>query len=547
MNGTIRLIAAVLVTGATMMPASVRAQVAPDVTLRQAAELEKVKGDLKGAIELYKKVADGSDRGAAAKALLAMAECYQRLGDKEAARAYERLVREFADQKEATVARTRLGAAASAPGAKGDRAVWTGQAVDLFGMVSPDGRYLTYNDWDKTGNLMIRDLVADTDRALTNNVTHSQHGYAEWSAISRDGSQVVYSWWISGRPVKTELRVSPLSGTGVPTSRAIWQGGDSHDSIRPFDWSPDGKSLVVLVEREDRTSQLATLNVSNGELRVLKSLDWRGVSKAAFSPDGRYIAYDLAASDPARNRSVFVMATDASYDAAVVAEPAHHHVMGWSPDGRHILYASDKSGGLALWALPVKGGRAAGSSLMVKSDLPSWWSLGLTSSGTLYVWKRASAAMVKVVPVDLAAGTADTAHPVFQRFIESRGRPQWSPSGKELLYVSCGLAGGDNCRISIYSTDTGTVRDVTHTLGYVGFPRLSPDGRMIATMAPISRVARACISSISRRKRRPRGGRRSGEPAGAPPGLDARQQGDHLRGQAWRRACARSARHPIRR
>ena len=89
--------------------------------------------------------------------------------------------------------------------------------------------------------------------------------------------------------------------------------------------------------------------------------------------------------------------------------------------------------------------------------------------------------MVRVVPVDLAAGTADTAHPVFQRFIESRGRPQWSPSGKELLYVSCGLGGGDNCRISIYSTDSATVRDVPHTLSYVAFPRLSPDGRMIAT------------------------------------------------------------------
>src|SRR5262245_16397296 len=72
-----------------------------DVALRAAMETETVKGDLKAAIEQYKKIAAGSDRVIAARALLRMAECYQKLGDAEAQRVYERLVREFADQKEA--------------------------------------------------------------------------------------------------------------------------------------------------------------------------------------------------------------------------------------------------------------------------------------------------------------------------------------------------------------------------------------------------------------------------------------------------------------
>jgi|GEM_PF-3923524 len=55
----------------------------------------------------------------------------------------------------------------------------------------------------------------------------------------------------------------------------------------------DGRWIALLIEREDQSSQLAVVNARSGELRVLKSIDWRGVNKAVFSPDGRYLAYDL--------------------------------------------------------------------------------------------------------------------------------------------------------------------------------------------------------------------------------------------------------------
>nr|MDQ3349878.1 tetratricopeptide repeat protein [Acidobacteriota bacterium] len=320
MNRTIGVVVVMLFSIA-WHPAAMRAQSAPEVTLRAALELEQIKGDLKGAIELYKKVVDGADRAAGAKALLRMAECYQNLGDKKANKAYERLVRDFGDQREAAVARTRLREPAAM--SKGDRAVWTGQHVDLFGTISPDGRYLTYIDWESTGNLMVRDLVANTDRALTNNVKHSQFGGADWSSISRDGTQVAYSWWHAGGPPQFEVRVAPLMGSGIPASRVIWRGS-GRDSMRPFDWSPDGRSLLVLVEREDRTSQLGIVNVAAGTVQVLKSLNWRGISKAVFSADGRHIAYDVEAGDGSRHSSVFIMAVDASRDLAAVAGPTRN-------------------------------------------------------------------------------------------------------------------------------------------------------------------------------------------------------------------------------
>jgi Tol biopolymer transport system component len=480
MNRTSRRVVAALLSGVVLSAAVVAAQSGPNVMLRQANELETVKGDLKGAIELYRKVADGADRGAAAKALLAMAECYQRLGDKEANKAYERLVRDFSDQKEAAIARARIGSSDVARSARGDRAVWTGRDVDLFGTVSPDGRYISFVDWAGTGGLMLRDLVTNTSRPLSSSDGSAAPASAEFSAISRDGSQIAFTWGHYRPQYRRELRIAPLSGNSVPTAKTIYTAS-GNDNIHPFDWSPDGRTLLVEVEREDRTSQLGTVSVADGSLRVLKSMNWRSTRKALFSPDGRYIAYDVDPGDGSGHSSVFIMAADASRDVAVVNDGTRNTMMGWSPDGRHVVFASDRTGAMALWVQPVEAGAAAGVAKMVKSDLSSSRSLGLTPSGTLYVWKRASAPVVKVVPIDLETGAVDHAHPVFQRFIESRGRPHWSPDGKDLLFISCGPSGGGPCTISVYSADTGTVRDVPHTLGYVQTPRLSPDRRMIVT------------------------------------------------------------------
>ncbi|MCX6634343.1 MAG: tetratricopeptide repeat protein, partial [Acidobacteria bacterium] len=81
-----------------------------ELSLQKAIQTETVDGDLKSAIEQYKKIAQGRDRAVAAKALVRMGECYERLGDADARKAYERAVREFSDQKEpAETARIKRG------------------------------------------------------------------------------------------------------------------------------------------------------------------------------------------------------------------------------------------------------------------------------------------------------------------------------------------------------------------------------------------------------------------------------------------------------
>src|SRR5258708_40369263 len=115
-----------------------------DAQLQAAINKETVEGDLKSAIELYKKIAQAGNRAVAAKALVRMGQCYEKLGDAEARKAYERAIREFGDQTEAiATARARLAAVGSPRDPSGipARPVWARPGPENEGRGSPDGRY----------------------------------------------------------------------------------------------------------------------------------------------------------------------------------------------------------------------------------------------------------------------------------------------------------------------------------------------------------------------------------------------------------------------
>jgi len=50
------------------------------------------------------------------------------------------------------------------------RRVWGGPDVDLFGGVSPDGRYLSFVDWE-SGNIAVRELATGETRLVTASAT----------------------------------------------------------------------------------------------------------------------------------------------------------------------------------------------------------------------------------------------------------------------------------------------------------------------------------------------------------------------------------------
>ena len=446
-----------------------------DAQFKAAQHKEEVEGDLQGAIAAYQAIVKSGNRAAAARALLRMAACYQKLGDAKAHAIYEQVVRDYADQKEsAGMARARLAErSAASNNATAMRRLWSGQNLSDECGLSFDGRYLTCPFWE-TGDLGLRDLVTGTDRLLTRNGWAGDQ-YAQFSSISRDSKQVAYAWF-NGKD-RYELR---LVGLTEPDARAQTVfDSEEVDFLMPSDWLPDGETLMVQIFRKDRAVQLGLFSIRDRSLKVLKTIDWSGAGGRFVSPDGKYVGYDLALDETRPvERDVFVLALDGSRESTVVSHPGLDLMMGWSADGRHLLFASDRGGRPGLWALAMDGRQPAGEPLLIRPDVTPV-SLGVTRSGALHVVVQTGIRDVRIADVDFEAG-AFLSEPksVVSSFVGRNSHPAWSPDGEALAYVSQ----RDSARrrvIVIRTISSGATRELEVPLRYFGPPRWSPDGQSI--------------------------------------------------------------------
>jgi Tol biopolymer transport system component len=453
----------------------------PEVALRAAMETETVKGDLKIAIEQYKKIvaASGENRAVAAQALLRMADCYRKLGDAAAAEHYARIITDFADQKEAVAAaKSRLARSRDPVAADRTvhRSVWgVADGFDLFGKISPDARYVPYTDWNQNGDLFVHDRVKEVNRRLTKDgrPSHAGDEYAEEAAFSRDSRRLAYAW---GKDHRYQLRVIDLEGTDIPRPRVLFDNSDVK-WIWPEDWTPDGKNIAVGVQRSDGTAQIGLLAADDGTLTVLKSVDWRGYMRMALSPDGRYLAFDLRGAET-NTRDVFVLAVDGSREIPVATYSSNEELMGWSPDGRRVVFSSDRTGATGLWCVSFTKGRLAGSPELIRPNAGLFKPMGLTPAGALYTqtwggWSNGT--MVKTAPFDFSRGQFESVpQDVEQSLANATAEPRWSNDGKFIAYTSrphgtmMGQFSSD-IALTVRSLETGEVRELRPKLANFGF------------------------------------------------------------------------------
>ncbi|MBI1874166.1 MAG: PD40 domain-containing protein [Acidobacteria bacterium] len=459
--------------------------------LRAATDKAVVDGDLNGAIKQYQTIIDTfkTDRAVVATALVRMADAYQKLGDAEPSRKiYERVVREFADQKEAAAeARARLGSdpTAQKPGVV-TRQVWTGpEAFQPYSSPSPDGQYLSFPQ-QRAGGLAVRNLREGTSRPLFTDSTGS--AVFSSSVFSPDGRQLAYEWGTS-KDLKFDLRILPFTGGEAAQPRIVHRNEETA-RIRPYAWTPDGKQLLVLRSLKDATNQIAMVSVQDGSVRVLKSLAWQ-YARLSLSPDGRYLAYDAPSGDgdPTAPRDIFVLAADGSRETAVVQSPADDSSPLWSPDGSQIVFLSTRTGNTSLWRVPIEGGKPKGPAELVKADTGQIRLQGMTRSGSLYyLVQTVRRTNVYFAELDGTMKTAKAPVLATERFINSNLGPRWSPDGQYLAYVSRrgkGADGMDSAVLVIRTLETGEERDLSMPKGagrdssLMISPKWFPDGRSV--------------------------------------------------------------------
>jgi Tol biopolymer transport system component len=366
------------------------------------------------------------------------------------------------------------------------RQVWTGTDVDITGAPTPDGRFLTFTDWS-TGDVAVRNLATGEKRRITNKGSWASSAeYADYSIVSPDGKHVAYSW--DNKDRLWELRIAAFSETAASAPRVVYRNEDVN-YIEPFTWAPDGKDILTLLQRKDRTLQMALVAVADGSMRVLKSLEWRWPSKMSFSPDGRYVAYDARVRQDSPDRDIFVLAVDGSQEAPVVQHPAIDYAPVWMPDGQHIMFLSDRRGRTALWMIQVAAVKPLGTVELLKADIGAISPLGLfsfTRDGSFYYGVYTGTEDVYTAELSPQTGEiAGAPARVTERFTGSNLAGVWSPDGRRFSYFSRRgplLQSPGNMAVVVRSVDTGEEQEFFSNLEFHrNWPsaRWFPDGRSL--------------------------------------------------------------------
>ncbi|MCA9260042.1 MAG: PD40 domain-containing protein [Planctomycetales bacterium] len=305
--------------------------------------------------------------------------------------------------------------------------VWADSATYASGSVSPDGRYLSFVNWE-TGNLGVYDFENHVSRDLTNDGSwETPNQYAESPIWSPDSRRIAYTWLIDE---KTEIRVVSLASGDVQT---LWRAPEGNWGYGRA-WSPSGEHILANFRPGPGEGSVALISASgDGPPQPLPGFPDR-VNSLSFSPDGNYVAFARQSDDA--DSDIYIYDVAAGEVSAVVEHPAEDESPLFSSDGNWLTFVSTRDGTTAAWMAPFLRGQL-GDPVLPLSPLPIHSRiLGISGQGTYYFGKARSSSDLLVADYDPTTGVAGPPRLLVKTFQGRNLQPTWSEDGNRLLYCS---------------------------------------------------------------------------------------------------------------
>ena len=199
---------------------------------------------------------------------------------------------------------------------------------------------------------------------------------------------------------------------------------------------------IVFQSNRDGHSNIYVMNDDGRNVRQLTDSPFRD-SQATWSPDGSQIAFmrDLHSTGAGKGQQddVFIMDAAGSNVRNVTQHPAGEGNVAWSPDGRHLVFLSNRNGEIDLYTLELASGIMTQLTDNAKegglSAAPNW-----SPDGRQIAYEHVVPGKGRHVYIMDADGKNPSPllkehQPHFNGLnLVSRGFPRWSPDGKRILY-----------------------------------------------------------------------------------------------------------------
>jgi Tol biopolymer transport system component len=391
----------------------------------KALHLEETKGDLEKAVEVYKRIVAEfpGERVLAAQSFYHLGLCYEKLGLRDAQKAFQNVIEAYPDQT-ATVrlAREKLAALARGQAAveKTDTEfkitkVYTD--IGRYGYFSPDGKKLALIDQKgNTLNIWLRDIVSGKEvRVLS---TPGDLHDCWWSPDSQ---------WIAYMNGTNSVVILPAEGgqpkTIIESAPEVQMGGDY---VWPMGWTSDSKKLIA----QDSAKGLFAIPVSGGNREEIYRFPDPKKAKErdewmTLSPNGRLFAIQ---STQDGNQDIYVMPAEGGERVRITDDPANDSWPLWSYDGQWLAFDSSRSGRNETWVVRITPDGKPGSP-----------PIQATRGGGGGVWMQDGRIAYKTrkETVHVFVANADGSGEVqLTRSHEWNVVPRWSPDGKNIAFGS---------------------------------------------------------------------------------------------------------------
>ena len=340
--------------------------------------------------------------------------------------------------------------------------------TEFFPSLAPDGKSFVYAS-DQNGNfdLFVQRVGGKNAQPLTPNTPSNEIA----PVFSPDGERIAF------RSTREPAGVYVMGASGENVRLVV--AGCYHPS-----WSPDGKEIVCSTAGHEEApttrntfpSSLWIANVETGDKRFLCEND---AMQPSWSPNGNRIAFWFMPPNAGRSDIATISRNGGQIEIVTKDASTNWNPM-WSPDGKFLYFASDRSGNMSFWrvAIDEQTGKVLSEAEAVStpSNLSRHLSFSRNGRRLIYV-QTDQQSNIQAIKFD-----SKSEKTVGEPFWITRGdlnllRPELSPDGTRFVMRISRRTQDD---IVVLSRDGTNWRDLTNDKFFDRYPRWSPDGQRIA-------------------------------------------------------------------